>query len=81
MTAVVEAVADTRKAPTPPETLHIRCCKPAEPKGLCRTGKPGTGNYRPFDNPDACPVCTALWLGGHKLGCPRDGDSFPWNRR
>jgi hypothetical protein len=66
-----DAAADTGKKR--PRLHHIRCCKAAVPKGLCRGARSCGGKVvRWSDSPDNCVVCDELWWGGHHVDCPRD---------
>lgn len=67
------APAETDLKSKLPPMKHVRCCKPALPKGLCRTGDPPAPTTWMFNqsHPDACKVCWDLWLA-HEDDCPRD---------
>jgi hypothetical protein len=77
VTTAPDIVADTDKAPTPPPMYHVRCCKPALPKGLCRCGGPPRqkGMFYMSD-PEACRVCAELWKN-HQWECPKDSGRWP----
>lgn len=56
-----------------PRLYHIRCCKAAVPKGLCRGGRaPKGGTLVWGGHPNDCVVCDELWWEGHYANCPRD---------
>lgn len=58
---------------------HVRCCKPAVPRGLCKSGGPPVeppGILFFVNSAKACKVCADMWEG-HHLTCPRDSGRWP----
>jgi hypothetical protein len=62
-----------------PRTLHVRCCLPAVPHGLCGAGERLNRQPRLMPRqPNECVVCTEMWEGGHDEVCPMDSPG--WNQ-
>jgi len=75
MATEVEPVADTGTGNDRYKLWHIRCCKPAVQRGLCRQGEPPQEHeMRSFVHPDDCCVCENLWSDAHWATCPRDSE-------